>query len=32
VRLETLTIVADRLPVSAADEPFSGTVISREEG
>lgn len=32
VRLETLTIVADRLPMGGADEPFSGTVISREEG
>lgn len=31
-RLETVTVVADRLPVGAADEPFSGTVISREEG
>jgi len=32
VRLETVTVVADRLPVGAAHEPFSGTVISREEG
>ena len=32
VRLETLTVAADRLPVGAADEPFSGTVIRREEG
>ncbi|MGH8590812.1 MAG: hypothetical protein ACREXX_16245 [Gammaproteobacteria bacterium] len=32
VRLETVTVVADRLPVGATDEPFSGTVISREEG
>jgi hypothetical protein len=31
-RLETVTVVADRLPLGAADEPFSGTVISREEG
>ncbi len=32
VRLETITVVADRLPVGAADQPFSGTIISREEG
>lgn len=32
VRLETVTVVADRLPVSATDEPFSGIVISRKEG
>jgi hypothetical protein len=31
VRLETVTVVGDRLPVGAADEPFSGTAISREE-
>jgi hypothetical protein len=32
VRLETVTVVMDRLPVGALDEAFSGTVISREEG
>jgi outer membrane receptor protein involved in Fe transport len=31
-QLETVTVVADRVLVSAADEPFSGTVIGREEG